>query len=435
LLGGLQWGGNNSAFPAYTQGAGRASGPAFGTGFTTTTGYTAAPSSVSYYDPYLGGRAPQYINWSFGFQHQWTDTITTSMSYVGSQGHFLIADQSTARGFYSNGLDPKYLAYGNNLTLSGPAATAFCVANSLPCPKNFTASQQLGAALKPFPFSGTTDFFANTSNSNYNALQVTANMRATHGLTVMANYTWSRTIDDGGTFRTGYAIPAAFSGTGTAWTQDAIERSVSTSNQPQHAVITGVWDMPFGKTILGGQRWERAVFGGFKFSEIFQISSGSPLPITAATCGTNPAQGTCMPTYNPAFSGPGRIHGKWGEGVTAANFSTSNASLTQSSANQFIDVRGFTTTPNFVFGNTARTAPYNIYGPGNYQLDIGLLRSFPLHLGESSRLNLRAEMYNVTNHTLFGVASSVWGSSNFGQVTSNPNYNRRSVQLSGRIDF
>jgi hypothetical protein len=436
LLGGLQWGGNNSAFPAYTQGAGRASGPAFGTGFTTTTGYTAAPPNVSYYDPYLGGRAPQYINWSFGFQHQWTDTITTSMSYVGSQGHFLIADQSTARGFYSNGLDPKYLVYGSNLNLSGAQATAFCVANSLPCPKNFTASQQLGAALKPFPFSGTSDFFANTSNSNYNALQVTANMRATHGLTVMANYTWSRTIDDGGTFRTGYAIPAAFSGTGTAWTQDAIERSVSTSNQPQHAVITGVWDMPFGKTILGGQRWERAVFGGFKFSEIFQISSGSPLPITASTCGTNPAQGTCMPTYNPAFSGPGRIHGKWGEGVTAANFSnTTGSSLTQSLPNQFIDVRGFTTTPNFVFGNTARTAPYNIYGPGNYQLDIGLLRSFPLHLGESSRLNLRAEMYNVTNHTLFGVASTVWGASNFGQVTSNPNYNRRSIQLSGRIDF
>ena len=443
LLGGLNWSGNNSAFPAYTQGAGRASGPAFGTGFTTTTGYTAAPSSVSYYDPYLGGRAPQYINWSFGFQHQWTDAFTTSMSYVGSQGHFLIADASNGRGFYANQLDPKYLVYGNNLTLSGTAATAFCAANNLPCPKNFTASQQLGAALKPFPFSGASDFFANTSNSNYNALQVTANMRATHGLTLMANYTWSRTIDDGGTFRSGYAIPAAFSGTGTAWKQDAIERSVSTSNQPQHAVITGVWDLPIGKTILAGERWERAVFGGFKFSEIFQISSGSPLPITASSCPTNPAQsafsspaGACMPTYNPSFSGPGRIHGRWGQGVTAANFSnTTGNSLTQSLPNQFIDVRGFTTTPNFVFGNTARTAPYNIYGPGNYQLDIGLLRSFPLHLGESSRLNLRAEMYNVTNHTLFGVASTVWGSPNFGQVTSNPNYNRRSVQLSGRVEF
>ncbi len=204
----------------------------------------------------------------------------------------------------------------------GNAASAFCVANSLPCPKNFTAGQQLSAALKPYPFSGMSDFFANTSNSNYNALQVTANMRATHGITLMANYTWSRTIDDGGTFRSGYAIPAEFSGSGTAWTQDAIERSVSTSNQPQHAVITGVWDMPFGKTILT-DRWERAVFGGFKFSEIFQIYSGSPLPITASSCSTNPAltafssASPCMPSYNPSFSGPGRIHGKWGEGVTA----------------------------------------------------------------------------------------------------------------------
>ena len=66
-------------------------------------------------------------------------------------------------------------------------ASAFCAANNLPCPKNFTSSQQLGTALRPFPFSGASDFFANTSNSNYNALQVTANMRATHGLTVMAN--------------------------------------------------------------------------------------------------------------------------------------------------------------------------------------------------------------------------------------------------------
>jgi len=332
--------------------------------------------------------------------------------------------------------------YGNNLTLSGAQAIAFCAANNLPCPKNFTSSQQLSTALRPYPFSGTSDFFANTSNSNYNALQVTANMRATHGLTIMANYTWSRTIDDGGTFRTGYAIPAAFSGTGTAWKQDRIERSVSTSNQPQHAVITGVWDLPLGKTVLATNRWERAILGGYKVSEIFQVYSGSPLPITASVCPTNPAQnafsspaGACMPSYNPNFFGQARINGKWGQGVTAANFSASNSSLTQSASNQFIDVRAFQTTPNFVFGNTARTAPYNIYGPGNYQLDLALVRAFPLHLGESSRLNLRAEMYNVTNHTLFGVASTVWGATNFGQVTNNPSYNRRSVQLSGRIQF
>jgi hypothetical protein len=431
----------SNAFPAYTPASGRASGPAFNTGNTTSSGYTAAPSTMNYFDPYLGGRAPQYINWSFGFQHQWTDAIVTNISYVGSQGHFLISDGGNARGFWADQLDPKYLALGSNLALNGTAATAFCAANNLPCPAGFnfnpSGGQQLSTALKPFPFQGVSDYMGNVSNANYNALQATVNMRPSHGFTFMANYTWSRTIDDGGTFRTGYAIPASVSGTGKAWAADAIERGVSTSNQPNHVVITGVWNLPIGSSILGGSAWERAVFGGFKFSEIFQAYSGSPLPITGNSCGTNPAQGTCMPTYNPAFSGPARIHGKWGEGVTAQSASIANSAtpLTASSANQFIDVRGFLTTGSYVFGNTARTAPYNLYGPGNYQLDIGLARSFPLHFTESARFNFRAEMYNLTNHTLFGVASSAWGATNFGQVTTNANYNRRSAQLSGRIEF
>jgi hypothetical protein len=264
-------------------------------------------------------------------------------------------------------------------------------------------------------------------------------MRASHGLTFMVNYTWSRSIDNGGTFRSGYDIPAAFSGNGQAWKQGRIERSVSTSNQPHHLVVTGVWAMPFGKTVFAGNAWSRAILGGFKLSEIFQAYSGSPLAITSSICGFNPANGigsnNCMPTYNPSFTGAARIHGGWGDGVTTANFNTSNTSTTQSAANQFIDVSSFVAPPNNVFGNTSRTAPYNIYGPGNYQLDLALARSFPLHLSESSRLSLRAEMYNLTNHTLFGVASTVWGTGNFGQVTSTPAYTRRAAQLSGRIEF
>ena len=61
------------------------------------------------------------------------------------------------------------------------------------------------------------------------------------------------------------------------------------------------------------------------------------------------------------------------------------------------------------FGNTPRTAAYSLYGPGNYQLDIALVRSFPLHLSEASKFDFRAEMYNVTNHTFFGVASVAVG--------------------------
>jgi hypothetical protein len=418
--------GTNNAFPAFTPATGRASGPAYGTGYTTTAGYTGTPSGMGYADPYLGSRAPQYINWSFGFQHQWTNAFTSTITYVGSQGHFLGADGSNARGYYADQLDPKYLTLGSTLSSTGTAIATACAANNLPCPANFTTSQTLGAALKPFPFQGVSDPYGNVSNSNYHALQTTFNMRASHGLTFMANYTWSRAIDDAGTFRSGYAIPAAFSGNGRAYSQDAIERSVSTSSQPHHVVVTGVWNLPIGGSIANTYAWERALLGGFRFSTIFQAYSGSPLAVTAASCGTNPAQGTCMPTYNPAYAGTARINGKhWGQGITRTNFNTVS----------FIDSTAFITTPAYVFGNTARTAPYGLTGPGNYGVDISLRRSFKLHLGESTRLNLQADLYNVTNHTQFTVASAQsFGSGTFGQVTGQSNLPRQ-AQLSGRLEF
>lgn len=425
--------GNTSAIPAYATAAGRGSGPSYGTGYTTVTGFTGTPSTIAYYDPYLGSRAPEFINWSFGFQHEWTPNFVTGATYVGSQGHFLLADGSNRRGYYADQLDPKYLTLGSNLNLTGAALTTFCAANSGVCPASlsvFNTSQSLAQLLKPFPFQGVTDFFSNTSNANYHAIQVVANLRATHHLTFMANYTWSRAIDDTGAFRSGYALPAGtVYNNPNAYTQASIERTVSTSSQPHKVVITGVYDLPFGRDIFASHYWQRAVFGGFKFSEIFQAFSGSPLNITAATCGSNPAQGTCLPSYNPNFtSNNARINGKhWGQGVTRGNYNSVS----------FIDSNAFTTTPAYQFGNVARVAPYGLTGPGNYDLDIALVRSFKLHLTEASRFDFRAEYYNVTNHTQFLVTgnSLVYGNAQFGQVAPNPAATRRSAQFSGRISF
>jgi hypothetical protein len=447
--------GANGAIPSYSLATGVASGPAFGTGYTTASGFTGTPSGMGYPDPYLGGRAPEYLNWTFGFQHQWTDSLVSSITYVGSQGHFLQSDGSNARGFWADQLDPKYLSLGNNLNLSGtttPTLQAFCAANTSICPpnyKNFTGSQTLATLLKPYPFQSVSDSFSYVANSNYNAVQATLNMRPSHGLTFMANYTWSHTIDDGGTFRSGYPIPAAYSNTGTAWAADRIERGSSTSNQPQHVVVTGVWDMPFGKSIFAGNAWSRAILGGYKFSEIFQAFSGSPLAITGSSCQTNPAQSTCNHMLNPNFTGSARVNGKWGEGITAANTSaisyiaTSAGTCTGTNAtaptgpfiNPVTTCLNTPYAPSYTFGNAPRTGPYGLYGPGNYNLDLALVRSFPLHFSEAARLDLRAEWFNITNHTWFAVASTAVGNASFGQVTSNPTATRKSAQLVARITF
>ena len=431
-----------AVFPTFIGASGVSSGPQYGTGYTNTAGYTGTPTSMGYDDPYLGSRAPEFVNWTFGFQHQWTDTITTTMTYVGSQGHFLPTDGGNPRGYFSDQLDPKYLKLGSGL--ASLATTANCTTLAVPCPANFLTTQTIANALKPFPSQGVSDTFGYTGNSNYNALQISANMRPSHSVTFMANYTWSRTIDDGGTFRTGYAIPAGtIAGEpGRAVAQDRIERGLSTTNQPHHVVVTTVWDLPFGKYIANSNAFERGLLGGYHLSGIYQAFSGSPLPITSSTCQTNQAQSTCNVNYNPNFSGSARQNGTWGKktlsgNINATPYIVTSAGTATAPTGPFIAPTLVATspfTPAYTFANGARTAPYNLYGPGNYQLDLALVRTFPLHFHKSS-LNFRAEWYNVTNKTFFAIASSQLGNASFGAATTSTSYNRRAAQFSARLAF
>jgi hypothetical protein len=452
-------GAGSGAVPSYTGPGGVASGPGYGTGYTKTAGYTGGPSTFTYDDPYLGGRAPEYINWSLGIQRQVTNALAVTASYVGSEGHFLQLDSNTARGPKSNQLDPKYLVLGSHLGDSGTSTTTLTTdcatggavaADGFTCPSmyatNYATNQPLSTLLKPYPFQSPSDSFGYVGNANYHSLQAMMNLRASHGWTVNVNYSWSRAIDDGGTFRTGYAIPAGTLANHptVSYKADAIERTVSTSNQPQHFVLTTVWDWPFGKTVLADKNLERAILGGFKFSGIYQAYSGSPLALTESTSQTNQAQSsTAPPIMNPNFNGKVRQNGKkWGQGATTSNYTTisyitpSTGTTTANAVGPFINpVSTMLSSYNYQFSDAPRTAPYGLTGPGNYQLDLAMVRTFPLHITEASKLNFRAEWYNVTNHTQFAVASTSVGNAAFGQVAPNGTANRKAAQFSARIEF
>ncbi len=451
-----QWTG---AVPSYAAAAGVNSGNADGSGYLATAyakngGITGSPSGVNYLDPVLGSRAPEYVNWSFGVQRQLSNAVTMNLTYVGSQGHFLQMDGTNARGYWSNQLDPKYLYLNSALASSKAAVTTACAtataANSaVNCQGlnyyNATSSSfTVATALKPFPFNSVSDSYGYVANANYNALQAVLSARNWKGLTSTASYTWSRSIDNGGFFRAGYAIPSntIYNGTGgTLIDNQRIERSVSTSNQPQHLTVTVVYKEPLGKTYLASNRAERALLGGYTLSGVYQAFSGSPLIVTMSSCTTNPVNvststtttipnttGTssqCLASYNPNFAGPARINGKWGKSVTTGTAGSMS----------FIDPNAFVSTPAYTISNLARTAPYNLYGPGNYQLDLSLGRSFPLHFTEGSKFEFKAQWYNVTNHTQFAVASTGLGSSNFGQVSTNSGANRKAAQFTARVVF
>ena len=220
LLSTLPLTGTNGAIPAYTAATGTASGP-------HSVPATPTPAAIPAHRP--ASAMPILIS---AAALPSTSTGASASSISGPTPLPPPSPTSVRRVTSCRPMAPMLAASGpissiRNISrsaptsdLTGTALTSFCAANAGVCP-SCTSELQHGpesatSLSKPFPFQAVTDHFGYVANSNYNALQATFNMRASHGLTFMANYTWSRSIDNGGTFRTGYAIPAAFSDNGKA---------------------------------------------------------------------------------------------------------------------------------------------------------------------------------------------------------------------------
>ncbi|MGA7155358.1 MAG: carboxypeptidase-like regulatory domain-containing protein [Acidobacteriaceae bacterium] len=388
-------------------------------------------SSLAYLDPYYGGRTPTFEGWSIGTQILVTKDMTATISYVGNQGHFLVPTGSP-RGYWSNQLDPKYLSLG--ATALGATATASNMPAGTTLPYS-TFNYKVYQALVAFPqYSGVTDQLPAVGNSNYNALQIFVQQRISHGLSFMLSYTFSKTIDDVGTFRTGYAIPAGVvANSSKAYPIDRIERSLSTQDQPQNVVGTASYDLPFGKNhIGGGNPIVSAIVSDWRLSGIFTYVSGNPLALTSASCSGITGQGTCMPEYTPGFTGAVRQNGKWGQGATRTTLAST----------QYINPGAFEEDLSDTLGNTARTAPDGLRGPSNYNLDASIRRTFNIWKNGRVKLVFDASAFNTFNHVWFGspastadgaIGSSV-GSSSFGTVAGQAN-NPRQFQFGGHINY
>jgi hypothetical protein len=418
--------------------------PAYGTYYSTAA---VAPYKVSttlaYLDPKYGGRTPTFEGWSLGYQILVTKDMTATMSYVGNQGHFLVPT-GAPRGYWSNQLDPMYLSLGTGL---GATATSANTPNGLPYA---TFNNKVSQALLPFPqYSGVSDTMPAVGNSNYNSLQLFLQQRLSHGLSFMLSYTYSKTIDDVGTFRTGYAIPAGvLANSGKAWAIDRIERSLSTQDQPQNLIFTSTYDLPFGKDHMGsGNAIVRAIAGGWRISDVVSYVSGNPLAITSSTCTNVVGQGTCMPAYAPGFTGSARQNGGWGHGATRLNLNTMQY-INPAAFVQTAYYNGGSGNGEYVLGDTARTAPYGLRGPSNYNIDGSLRRTFSLWKNDRVKFVFDAAVFNAVNHVWFGssaatadgaIGSSVTSSTAasdtaLGVIAGQAN-NPRQFQFSGHFNF
>jgi hypothetical protein len=264
---------------------------------------------------------------------------------------------------------------------------------------------------------------------------------------MMLNYTFSKSLDNAGTFRSGYAIPANVSADGKAYAQGKADYSLSGFDQRQDLKGTATYDLPFGRGHIGADNaFVRAVAGGWRLSGIFTYIGGNPLAIVQGTCTGNSVGEQCMPVLTPGFTGSARQNGGWGHGATRDTLSSL----------QYINPAAFTLSGTgcqspcplsnpYVIGNAARTAPYGLRGPGNYNIDSSIRRTFDLWNKENVKFVLEASAFNTGNHVWFGstspngaggaIGQSFTGTGTaFGAVTGQAN-NPRQYQFAGHLNF
>ena len=463
----------NFGGPGYTVPAPAAPGPSsqalnVGNTVNSTGGFIQAGGAPGFADPYLSGRAPEFEFWNFGLQRELTKDITAMVNYAGSESHFL-AGASNMRGLQSGQINPIYYSLGTLLTAPATAANLAAAGISAPYPGFEEAAgttagagkATVGQALVWMPqFSSTTDTWGSQSaNASYYSLQVSVAKRMSQGLTVNVNYTYGKELDDTGTQRSGWPIPADRILSGHAWPANRIDRSWSTNSVPQNLAIYGVYRLPFGKGGIGSDNLlVRTLTGGWSMSGIFTYLSGTPLAITASSCNSTyePTAGQCMPDLNPNFHGQTvRQNGSWGHGITAATLGVAPSKGGIAYANGYIgnanqgdgaDASGnavpcangvtpFCNSGEFMFGDAPRTADFGLRNPGVYNLNMSVRRTFNLS-PERFKFVFAADCQNVTNKVTFGGIGASVDSASFGTVsTATSNTGSRDFQFSGRLTF
>ncbi len=231
-------------------------------------------------------------------------------------------------------------------------------------------------------------------NSNYNSLQLSAQRRFTRGLTVLANYTFSKSLDD---------VPNGQGNAGIASQSDSpipwyipgrhqFDYGRSDFDHAHNFVASFVWDTP---RLTHSNMFVRNAIGNWEATGILSAVSGGPLTILAGqdTALTGISTERAVLIANQVL-GPG-------------------ACKNTAPCINYLNVPAFGLPAAGGFGTVGKGA---FSGPGLLNLDFGLLKNFPLH-GERYRLQFRGEFFNVTNRVNLNNPNSTVTSAGFGSIT------------------
>jgi hypothetical protein len=387
--------------------ADRLSNP-FPNGITSAPGRSANIQSLFYGQ---GINAPLYKDpranaqqWNFDVQREIAGGLAVDVAYAGSKGTHLPGPTQVL-----NQLPVEFLSQGAALLTQVPNPFRNDVRLGALAQPNVSRAQ----LLRPYPQYTAFNLVAPMNrNSIYHSAQVKVEKRFAKGASVLGSYTFAKLISDTDTL-TAWLEPGGGLGVQN-WYNLKAEKSVTLYDVPHRAVISFIYDLPFGKgkQFLGGVTGAvDRIIGGWGVNGITTFQSGNPLTMTMAV-NTSQSQGG-------------------GQRPNSTGTSARLEGAAQGRLTKWFETTAFTPTPSFQFGNLARSlTDVRSHGIANYNLTF--FKNTPIT--ERVGLQFRTEIFNLFNRVQFGYPGTALGNPQFGIVSGQYN-DPRLVQFALRLQF
>ncbi len=360
--------------------------------FPAANPFTSSNAGNYYVSPYF--KNPYSEQYNFGFEMQLGHGSVAAVNYVGSATH-----RMDVGGYYNTG--------------------TLCAT----CASYTSRIGSVAGTGQPYPWAPypVKSWDHPGASASYNGLQAALRGHYGSGLSYMASYTWSKTLDEGsdGYFGAEGGVPEdPYNPRGS--------RGPAGYNIPQMFVFDGEYAIPVGtgKTFSTGNKVADYALGNWQFNGILTGRSGQNFNVVSGGDIGNTGNGG---TYERA----NMVGNPWQAGPVSANPNCVAPTAIHKRAAWF-NPCAFETPATGTLGTNGRN---DLESQRFWNLDTSVFRFFPVW--ERLQMKIAAEAFNTLNHPVFAPpAATTTTTSTIGQVTGTQTGNsNRIIQFSVKVLF
>lgn len=339
-------------------------------------------------------------NWTFSIQRMLSSNTMFEVAYVGAKTTHLYWNRQR------NQNDPALLPLGSQLLQPVPNPFFGKIRTGSLSGQTIQARQ----ALRPYPqFLDLLIFRDPYGDMSYQSWYMRLEKQYSHGMTLSASYTASKTIANTMQSNTWVVGPS------NSLYNARYNRGIEANDVPQRLVFSYVYDLPFGK----GRKFLSSpipvvsqVLGGWQFASITVLQKGRPVLITAPDV-------TNLLNFSSTNGRADRLK----DPVLPGN---------QQTLDKWFDTTAFQRAAPYTLPTDSVSQP-RLRGPGRVNFDLSLIKNTLIR--ERFNLQFRAEMFNISNTPALDArgATTDVASAQFGQIVAGGN--PRNIQFGLRLVF